>query len=430
MSEQTDKMLVRYTQAETAYVPLSMTPGAACANCRWFMNTSDVGQGCHIIENYPADVLPTGWCNHHEALPSLDPEPLAVELVGIGERAHEEREQPQSLYIAPDSNNPGVLKSLLERFARGLKPGQTVFKAADGQRYMLIVTSNSYRDREAETIKTVALQEYVNRAWKADDLFISRNPQLFWHDDRLVMGDIVWADMRGPFLVELAKEADNPIAHKMYDYIEAHPEEKWGASHRFGYYKSDRDAEGTYHRIFKQETTTLPREAAANLLTYSGVLPVTHKDDYLNKMLGLPNAAELLDKGIEVLVAELAKNGVAHKSADEPGVEFTAISKAFVQLVQDVADMSEQLDAAKKDYTDKSAALDTERQAMADAFKTIQTELDTLKAQLDARPRSASRATETQVEGATSEDAQKTLDALQYETHPLFGRVKKQPGQP
>lgn len=439
MTEDTQKMLVRFTQEQTAYTPLSPTSGAACANCRWFINQSDMGQGCHIIENYPADVLPTGYCNRHDLLPSFEPEPLQVELVGIGERAlgdnphipqdyvdRLEHEQPESLYATPDSNDTGVLKTLVSRFKRGLKPGQSVIKAADGRRFMFIVTSNSYQDREQETITSTALKEYVDRAWKADDLFAGNNPLLFWHDDRLVAGQIVWAKMSGPFLLELAQEAPNPIAKAMFDYREANPNEKWGASHRFGYYKSDRDADGTYRRIFKQETSMLPREAAANLLTFSGVFPMDKKNEYLNKMLGLDNAAELLDKGVEAVVEAMAAAGLQHKSADAPvatepaGIDLVALSKAFVQVVEDVADLSNDLDAAKKDYTDKAAALDSERVTAADALKAMQTELDTLKAQLDARPRSASRAGETVIEG----EAAKGLEQLNVEKHPVLGALR------
>lgn len=460
----TEKPVLRYTQKEAGYTDQPAETAATCANCRWLLKSVD-HSGCAIVENFPLDVVEAGKCDKHEALPveikadtsnsfTVDPDSGAtvthtwnvkttvaaadvdgarfVDLpdgatVIVHDHAHE---QPETVYAAPDSNNPGVLKALVDRFTRGLKPGQTVFKAADGKRYMLIVTSNSYEDRDRETIKTAALQDYVDRSWKAEDLFISHNPQLFWHDDRLKMGDIVWADVRGPFLVELAQEAANPIAAKMYDYIEAHPDEKWGASHRFGYYKSDRDADGTYHRIFKQETTTLPRDAAANLLTFSGVLPVTDKKgEYLNKMLGLDNASDLLDKGIDVLVAELAKNGVSHKSTDAPEtptVEFSAVAKMLVDVVQDLAAMSEQLDAVQKEYAEKSAALDTERQTLATELKAIKAMQDQLQTHNSMAPRSASRATETEIEKSSSKIQQDQLDELEYEQDPHWGRVKRQ----
>ena len=53
-----------------------------------------------------------------------------------------------------------------------------VFKAADGTRHMLIVTSNSYKDREDQTITTAALTDYVERQWSGDE-FAGDNVLLF-----------------------------------------------------------------------------------------------------------------------------------------------------------------------------------------------------------------------------------------------------------
>ena len=197
----------------------------------------------------------------------------------------------------------------------GLKPGQTMFKAADGKRYMLLVTSNSYTDREAETLTSAALTADVDRHWtNGDGNFASDNPLLFWHDDRMVIGDIVWGDMRGPFYVELARESDSPLASKLWDAIET-SDDDWGASHQFAYYSQHRNADGDYSRIFKKETSILPRDMAANLLTYSGVLSMSKaRDDYLDKLLGVEGVADALDKGMAAIVALLKKQGVEHKS--------------------------------------------------------------------------------------------------------------------
>lgn len=161
-----------------------------------------------------------------------------------------------------------------------LKAGSTVFTGADGLRYMFIVTSNGYKDREDEFVFTQALKSYVDSRWVANKRFISDNELLFWHEGDNV-GSIVWADMEGPFLLEVAKEAPNRIvyldkAHRVrstvkqvWDYIEAHPEVGWGASHGFGYPASER---GNYKHIQKFETSVLPLAYAANPYTYAGVM--------------------------------------------------------------------------------------------------------------------------------------------------------------
>ena len=55
-------------QDEVHYVPLSSETGAACANCRWFMLDDGVPL-CHLVASYPLDILPTGYCDRHEAIP-------------------------------------------------------------------------------------------------------------------------------------------------------------------------------------------------------------------------------------------------------------------------------------------------------------------------------------------------------------------------
>lgn len=421
------KTLERYTQESVAYAPVS-TNGQMCAGCRWFIGVNQGGNACHIIDNFPIDIEPTGYCNEYAGLeaaimqnemPMMDEMPMMQEMAhsepqnetnARGETAHV-HEEAEMIYIAPQPEN--ILKKLVSKFQSkgGLKPGAAVFKGADGARYMLVVTSNSYQDRDEETITTQALKEDTDRAWIAEDVFKTDNPLLFWHDDRVVIGQIVYADVKTPFLVELAREANNPVAKAIFDYREANPNEEWGASHRFGYFKKDRSPDGTYRRIYKQETSILPRDAAANLLTFSGVIPMTTKrDEYLNKMLGLPNAAELLDKGISAVVEAMEAHGHEHKSAEKPAGEIAAetektLSKFVMALMDSQADLMERQDTlesgvgtSSKSLTDDSAALKAQVKALAD-------EVAQMKIQLDQRPRSASRSSETVLEDSEKEAA-------------------------
>ena len=254
-----EKRLMKYEQEEVHYAALSMEAGQACANCRWFSGSGAEYPNCNLIVSWPADIEPTGWCNQWAALPNLKPEPMQVEIVDDGKSAksisdiklemhrkfnllldeldalelvagegepvespppepekaldgdHDDPE-PQTIYAAPDSNDPGLLKAITDKFKRGLKPGQSTFKAADGQRYMFITTSNSYADREDETLTTEALKSDVDRHWTGEDAeFMSNNPLLFWHDDDIPLGDVVWADMIGPFYVEVAREREKAL---------------------------------------------------------------------------------------------------------------------------------------------------------------------------------------------------------------------------
>lgn len=124
-----------------------------------------------------------------------------------------------------------------------IKTGVVVYKDGRGPRFMLMVTSNSYWDREAEAISTKALAQYVKSVWAVDGKFISQ-PLLFWHGDKPI-GDIVWADTEGAFLLEVVKERPDDamtittkehVWHTsigaIWDAIEAGTY-KWGASHGF-----------------------------------------------------------------------------------------------------------------------------------------------------------------------------------------------------
>lgn len=408
------KMVWRPTQAEVAYVPLSTTGGKACSTCRWFSMQGEYGPYCHLVENWPQDIVPNGYCNRHEGQPNVEPpaEPEAAE-VEEASREHDdahEHPEPVEVFAAPTSNKEvGLFGKFTAALKGGAQPGIGVVHGADGARYMLIVTSNSYMDREGETIRTEALQKWVDKCWDTvEGEFATDNPLLFWHDDRLKMGDIVWADMRGPFLMEVARESEGAISKALFDYVEQNPDEKWGASHRFVYHQKDRSADGVYGRIIKRETTVLPREFAANPLTYSGVLPMSKskRAEYLDKMLRLEGAAALLDEGVDKLVSALEANGVQHKSSDKPAetgeskglnILIGDLIEAQAELVESMDALKGQIDSATAEKVTAEKALADERAQAAESLKQLSERIAQLEVQLKARPVSASRDASTEV---------------------------------
>lgn len=201
--------------------------------------------------------------------------------------------------------------------------GVTVRREDDGSRYMFLITSNSYRDLEKETLTTKSLSAYVEQAWKANK-FVDPQPYYYWHDKSLPrLGTIVWADMHGPFLIEVAKEADNAFAHKVFDYVESHPKLRWGTSHGYEYLVSTKDKDGTYHRIKKFESSLLPLWAAANPYTLSVVLGgtkemTTARDKYLDEnILRRKGGAAKLRRIPASIEATLEQEGVMHKGIHE-----------------------------------------------------------------------------------------------------------------
>jgi hypothetical protein len=154
-------------------------------------------------------------------------------------------------------------------------------------RLAVLVTSNAYEDRQRETVRQKALEGYVERAWK-EDAFIGDNPLLIWHGGDPI-GDIVYADTEGPFLIEVAREKpDGPVnlarrgeapvtttVKSVWDALE-NSDIEWGASHEFLYAVKDRE-DGIYDDILKLETSVLPRANAANGYTFFAVIGDNHE---------------------------------------------------------------------------------------------------------------------------------------------------------
>lgn len=207
-----------------------------------------------------------------------------------------------------------------QKLGRTRKEGVSLTHGEDGRRYMFLITSNSYKDREGETILTKALKEYVDSNWHGDTF--APQPFLFWHDDKLPpLGEIVWADMEGPFLIEVAREGDTSFAHKMFDFVEKNPtyDGGWGTSHGFDFPEDDKNEQGDYSKILKFESSLLPKKAAANSLTLSAVMGkaghMEYRDRVLADILKVPNnRVKNLRKGVEAMNRTLQERGLQHKS--------------------------------------------------------------------------------------------------------------------
>lgn len=149
---------------------------------------------------------------------------------------------------------------------------------SDGLRYMLLITSNSYRDREGDIIRSDALKEYAEGKTKTKP---EDNVLLFWHDGDPI-GDIVYAEFYKSFLIEVARERENepinigskdkPIhtsIKQVWDVMEATPG-KWAASH--GFYAIDKSSDGVIYPIDKKESSVVLADFQANWWTLSEVL--------------------------------------------------------------------------------------------------------------------------------------------------------------
>jgi hypothetical protein len=264
-------------------------------------------------------------------------------------KASQPVDQAAKAYIAPKP--PAI-------WNRG-KVGVVVTKGRDGRRQMMLVTSNSYRDREKEAVATKALQSYVEKAWTiAEDKCLPQNTLRFWHNGDI--GDIVYADMEGPFLIEVAKERPNRVINvarpgqppflveikEVWDYLEENPDEiDWGASHGFKFYKGKLTPDGVYKQIYKFESSVLPLRWAANPYTFSGVVDVEPRDKLLQQLVGRANAKGLR-QGVRGLKKTLDAKGVQHKAVKTEAEQPDEAEKGMLE------DMQEKIGAALGEITD------------------------------------------------------------------------------
>lgn len=169
-----------------------------------------------------------------------------------------------------------------------------VFHTKSVQRRMLIISSNAYRDREEEIIQQKALEGYVNDSWQGD-AFVGDNDLLYWHRGDPI-GKIVYADMEGAFLIEIAEELpdaeidlnapyteeDAPLEpypttiKAVWDAIESTEDSiEWGASIGFLAREDEQQQPDVQFTVMrKKETSVLPRRDAANIYTLSQVIGV------------------------------------------------------------------------------------------------------------------------------------------------------------
>lgn len=229
-----------------------------------------------------------------------------------------------------------------------------VYKTSEGLRRMLLFTSNSYKDRDGETITSKALEDYEAACYPGEDLYHNDNPMLWWHDDDVVMGTIEGVEYITPFLVEVGQEIPNdPISKALWDFAEKNGDAA-GVSHRYGYLEKDRDEEGTFHRIFKQETSYLPeRSLAANGKTYAGVLkpmsiPESRKrlGQILAEATGVSDIEEVLhNEGIPAARKRLTEIGLQHKALPPKVVTPNPKSPVETEMIEDEAEIEIEDDA-------------------------------------------------------------------------------------
>lgn len=416
------KMVMRPTQTEVGYETLSTHPGEACANCRWF-NSMDGMPGCHLIENYPLDILPTGYCNRWESPPPMEAAPEPVPVVIVEEVAmmqvHEDEKAGRMISAA----NAGALKTAWESVRNGMsaltdlltKAGLftddddekvikeqhstfKVFKAQDGQYYWKATWSNDFKDRDGEIISSKGHARYLARI----DAGLVPLPDLhYWHIPALKHGKALYIRRVERMMQAFGVFDDTPLAKV---FIEHYRKNRKKVSHGFTY-PTWALKDGVYEDYNTFEISPLPPDVAANL--YTGFEEITNmgltdeQKAHVERILG----KDLMDKTFAddaKLSKALEAAGVAFKDfADVPGATELAseggealLAQMQLALVTAQGALAQQQDAQAKTFAEKDAAYQT-------ALKALEDKLTALEQKLELTPRSASSSAHTVVDDPT-----------------------------
>jgi len=213
---------------------------------------------------------------------------------------------------------------------------------ADGKQLVVLWTMNSFQDREGETFATKSIEDYVARRDKSG----IQDRLWFWHVKGTDFGTIVWQDVVGKFLVEVAELDQTEYGQKMFHALQ-HPEnypellpEGWGTSH--GYlYPANYKQNSVYQYFEKFESTVLPFHRASN--SFGGVKEVlsmkgltAEKRAALATLVGEQRAKEILDQPASATDL-LERLGISSKELDGEAEDVPATDQPETEATEAAA---------------------------------------------------------------------------------------------
>lgn len=401
--EVSEKRLIRPTQAEVNYVPLSAVDGKACANCRWF--TKDESGYCHVVENYPQEIVPTGWCQRHEEASieavestvgmresALDLEDFddgfgdnaeTVEVAPLTETFVKElaeldgtapelsadveaapstatQDGPETAIqtmptetdseVVPEADTadaaavstdaPSLFKAIRERFRQFL--GQTDDALATGLKIYgnhFLITWSNNFVDRDEEIFTAKAMD--DYVTRVDAGIVPPPGVWVWHTGvKTRIGKADWVARHGHFIIAAGPFDDTPAAQRAKAYYARHAR-KTAVSHGFSYPPNAFDGRH-YHRFNTFEISLLPRGKEANRFTsLEGIKAMAVSEEKLKYL------KDVFGDQAEAILADLDKRG---KALEDLGVEYKDFTAATDAEQPSVA-VAEAVDAADSDLT-------------------------------------------------------------------------------
>lgn len=432
--EQREKYMMQIPQIEAAYVPLTATAGQACANCRWLCVGEETH--CHLVEGFPENILPTGWCNRWEAKPEMEagPEPAPVPVVIVEEsKIEDDMEGEKSL---PEKLTNPLVKAIKSLFNRQQSLSEfAVFKGTDGKRYWVAMYTNNFQDLTKEIVTEKALRNDVLRK---DAGFVPMPVLQSWHTPGSEHGEADMVDYVGHIQVAVGHFYDTPEGERAANF---YAKNKVALSHGFlvpkWAIKKGTDGVTLYEEANTFEISTLPPGAAANpFTTFEEIeqMPFTKaKRAWLVNTIGEEKTAQLeqetesRSKAIEELGVRYKDfvdlSDQVEKSADE-----VTMGEAFVELLKAQGDLLtiQQAFAKRQDTFDE--AVQSQVQKSNELLAQVKELLEQVKAERAAAPRIASEAAETALPDDMTDKLKEQLpEGEEYDS--FFGDMKVKKGR-
>ena len=429
-----NKQATIFNQVQAGYVTLSEIDGKACANCIFFRDTGYDGieyQHCHLVEAWPAPILPTGYCNEWRAVPE-PPADMTEQITDAVAGAVSDAVEIIADTLTVSAETPK--KPLLQRAKDALFPARPlgtfdVFKGTNGKWYWIAKHTNAYEDRDGEILAEKAHEAYIKRL----DMKLVPMPELWtWHlGEKTKHGAADTVFGIGRIVVAVGHFDDTPIAEKAISFYRKN-KGKVKLSHGFTAPEWALK-DGIYEVYNTFEISTLPPEAAANPYTsfeeVQTMKPDPKKLSWVGDVLGKEVADRLVaeteqhDKALTDLNVRYKDFAdVTRPAGADPAKNKEAdadMANAFVSLVETQGEILRQLtaQAARQD------ALESANKAALETNAAYEKEVGELRKLVNAGPRRPSQDGKTEI---ADEIAKELTDKLPTDNgfDSFFGDMK------
>lgn len=399
-----------FTQAAVGYTMLSTKGNQACANCIFYRSAGFDGiewPHCHIVENYPDAIEPTGYCNEWREKP--EPPPDMVEAISeeIAE-AVSEAVITISEQVVTMEKKPGIVGKIKSLFTGDKSDtGFEVFKGTDGKYYWHATYTNNYEDLDGEIITEKAHDKYITRL----DMGLIPMPELWlWHTPGTKHGQAKAIWRNGHFIHAVGEFDDTPFAAKCIEYYRKN---KVKNSHGFTVPKWAFKDGRHYEDYNTFEITTLPPKAAANPYTSFEELKAMalseEKRRFIEAVGGKDKLAEIekqdgeKEKALETLQIEYKEfaNGTGDSETVVKSTE-EDLRKVVYQMMEDDNTKFEMVKNALSVVKAERAERAADKAAFEKQIKEQNEKIAGLEKQLNMKPQRPSEAAQTIVDELTA----------------------------